>query len=124
MKRFVLITGMCALWVTGCAGVAPVQIGQMVGTIAGSIIAPGVGGPVGGFIGLLTGMAVQKKVDQVHEVREHRELSEQLKQGSNAQAKTPEEFREQTGIPTRVWVDEHVQQGRVIAGHFDTRVIP
>lgn len=109
---------------TGCAGVPPVQLGQMVGTIAGSIIVPGVGGPVGGFIGLLTGLMVQKKVDQVHEVREHRELSEQLERGSSPAANTPEAFQRQVGIPTRVWVDEQVHQGHVIAGHFDIRPLP
>lgn len=100
------------------------QVGQMVGTIAGTIIAPAVGGPVGGFIGLMAGMLVQKKVDQVHEVHERRELSEQLERGSNLSANTPEEFQKQVGIPTRVWVDEQIHLGHVIAGHFDTRPIP
>ncbi len=116
----VLVSGaLCS----GCAGISPSQVGQTVGTIAGSAIAPGVGAPLGALVGLLAGLFVQGEVDKVTETRERKELSEQLAVGSGpappAEASTPPQ-----GEPVRVWVDETVLDGRLIAGHFDTRHIP
>ena len=103
----------------GCAGASPVQIGQAAGSIAGSAIAPGVGTQLGTLVGLVAGLLVQGQVDKVTEKRERVELGSQMASGMPAPA-TPQE-PVMAGTPTRVWVDEAVQSGRMIAGHFDTR---
>lgn len=121
MHRHVLVGMMALLAVGGCAGVSPVQVGQTAGTVAGSAIAPGVGAPLGALVGLLTGMVVQGRIDQATEKRERRELGEQL---ARAPLQSPAAAAPAPGTPTRVWVDETVQEGRLIAGHFETRNIP
>ena len=100
----------------------PTQIGHVAGTMIGSVVVPGVGAPVGGLIGLLAGMVVQQQADQVTEKRERKELSQELKTGAPASlaAGSPVE----RGEPTRVWVDETVQQGRLVPGHFEVRDVP
>ena len=120
MHRRVLVGILLVLSLSGCAGVSPVQVGQTAGTIAGGAIAPGVGAPFGALVGLLAGMVVQGKVDQATEQRERKELKEQWVRGprATAEALSPE------GVPTRVWADETVQEGRLITGHFETRSIP
>ena len=93
------------------------------GTVAGSVIAPGIGAPIGGLLGLLTGMVVQKKVDQVTEQRERIELGRQL--GTSGDYSGAAQGQAATiGTPTRVWVDETWRDGRVIAGSFQERYIP
>lgn len=109
------------LTLSGCAGVSPAQVGQTAGTIAGSAIAPGVGAPLGALVGLLAGMVVQGHVDQATEQRERKELGEQLARGPLAASETAGPVE---GMPTRVWVEETVHEGRLIAGHFETRNIP
>lgn len=107
---------------SGCAGVSPAQVGQTAGTIAGAAIAPGVGAPFGALVGLLAGMVVQGRVDKATEKRERKELSDQLAVGEPSPA-SPRVSSPQ-GEPTRVWVDETVQDGRLLAGRFETRVLP
>ena len=121
MKRF-LVGCMSALLCAGCAGVSPAQVGQTAGTIAGAVIAPGVGAPLGAIVGLLAGMVVQGQVDKVTEKHERKSLSDELSAGSSppnveASAAPPQ------GQPQRVWVDEIVKDGRLIAGHFDVRYL-
>ena len=118
VATLVALPGLVVL-ISGCAGVSPVQVGQMVGTIAGSAVLPGAGGPVGSLVGLLAGMVVQGEVDKSTEKRERKDLNQQLADDtvSSEQAAPP------LGEPTRVWVDETVQNGRVIPGHFESRVL-
>ena len=111
----VIIVGLC----TGCAGVSPTQVGQTAGTIAGSAIAPGIGAPIGSLVGLIAGMLVQGQVDKVTEKRERKELGDQMT--TTAQAPAPPQETAPLGAPTRVWVDETVKNGRLVAGHFDVR---
>ena len=106
----------------GCAGVSPSNMGQAVGTIAGGAIAPGIGAPLGAMVGLLAGMVVQGQVDKSTEKRERKELSQELAVGP--QPSSPQAEGTPQGEPTRVWVDETVQNGRLLAGHFDVRSIP
>lgn len=106
---------------SGCAGISPAQLGQTAGTIAGAAIVPGVGAPIGALIGTLAGMVMQKKVDQLTEDRERKELSGRL---VVAQKPAAESLIVPQGSPVRVWVDETVQEGRLSAGHFDVRQIP
>lgn len=117
----VIIGVMGLLFVGGCAGVIPTQVGQTAGTIAGSAIAPGIGAPIGALVGLLAGMVVQGEMDKVTEKHERKELSEQL-------APHPSEGSAQEGTsqgePVQVWVDETVHNGRVVPGHFDVRSLP
>ncbi len=120
LRRIGLImmsVGLC----TGCAGVSPMQVGQTAGTIAGAAVAPGVGAPLGALVGLLAGMVFQKKADQVVEKRERSELSDQLQKGPSASSSEP--ALAPLGEPTRVWVDETLHDGRLVAGHFDVRNI-
>ena len=107
---------------SGCAGVSPVQVGQTAGTIVGAVIAPGIGPPLGAIAGLLAGMLVQGEVDKVTEKRERKTLGDQLATGGASKAS--EESGPPRGEPTRVWVDETVQGGRLIPGHFEVRYLP
>ena len=121
MRRGVLV-GVAALWLTtGCAAVPPAQVGQTAGTIAGAAIAPGIGAPVGALIGMVAGMLVQGHVDKATETRERRELGDQLR---TTPADAGAEDSSLQGTPVRVWVDEAVRQGRLVAGHFDVRYLP
>ena len=120
MRRriFVGVTGV--VLACGCASVPPAQVGQTAGTIAGAAIVPGIGAPIGALIGLLAGMMVQGEVDKATEHRERKELGDQLAARSSA---APETTAPPQGQPTRVWVDETFKDGRLLAGHFDTRDI-
>ena len=121
--RQAVVIGVISLGMaSGCAGVSPAHLGQTAGTIAGSAIAPGIGAPLGALFGLVAGMLVQNEVDKVTEKHERKTLSEQLGGASAPLADGAEELPQ--GVPTRVWVDETVQDGRLIAGHFETRPIP
>ena len=121
MRR--LLFGLCGLLLcAGCAGIAPAQLGQTLGTITGAAVAPGVGAPLGALVGLLAGMVVQGQVDKVTEKHERKELGEQLATGSTPTSE--ESAPAPLGEPTRVWVDEAVQGGRLVIGHFEVRSIP
>lgn len=106
---------------SGCASVPPAQMGQAAGTIAGAAILPGVGAPLGALAGTLLGMIIQKRVDQVTETKERQELGGQLRTDRAAAPASPQEPApaRSAGAPTRVWVDEHVQNGRLMPGHFE-----
>ena len=110
------------LFCGGCAGVAPAQVGQTAGTIAGAAIAPGVGAPIGALVGLLAGMVVKGQVDKVTEKHERKELGEQLVAGSVPAS--GETTPAPQGEPTRVWVDETLEKGRLVVGHFEVRYVP
>jgi len=106
----------------GCAALSPVQVGQTAGTIAGAAAVPGLGAPIGAIMGSLLGSIFQKKMDAATEQRERVELADQLESGSDggaagALAALPR------GEPVRVWVDETVQEGQLLAGHFETRYL-
>ncbi len=115
-----LIIGIISVLVvsSGCAGVSPVQVGQTAGTIVGAAVAPGVGPPLGALVGLMAGMLVQGEVDKVTEKHERKILGEELATGPSPAAEGNAPLGAQ---PTRVWVDETVHNGRLIAGHFDAR---
>ena len=106
----------------GCSSMSPSQIGQTAGTIAGGAIAPGIGVPIGAVVGTLAGMVVESHLDKTREQREHRELSKEL--GTPATPSPASTSGAPVGLPTRVWVDEQLSDGRLIAGHFETRAIP
>ncbi len=110
------------LLLTGCASLPPAQVGHIAGSLAGAALVPGIGAPIGGLLGLLAGMAVQKKVDQLTEGRERRELAGQL------QEKRPSQLADTRigtpGEPVRVWVDETYRSGRLVPGHFEVRTVP
>ncbi|MBI4354065.1 MAG: hypothetical protein HY595_02400 [Candidatus Omnitrophica bacterium] len=120
-KRFVL-SGLLVVGMTGCAGMSPTQVGQTAGSIAGAAIAPGIGMPLGALLGTLTGLVFEQHVDQVREKRERVELGDQLQRPSLSTSTAPAEPA--VGQPTRVWVDERVEHGRLIAGHFEVRPVP
>lgn len=117
-RRYLLVGAMAALISGGCSGMAPAQVGQTAGTIVGAVIAPGIGPPLGALAGLLGGMLVQGEMDKVTEKRERKTLGDQL---ASRSAGPPKEAAPPYGEPTRVWVDETVQGGRLVAGHFEIR---
>lgn len=121
VAKRVVIGALGTIVLCGCAGVSPSQVGQTAGTIAGAAVAPGVGAPLGALVGLLAGMVVEGQVDRATERRERVELGEQL-------ADDPALAADRVGAPhnqpVRVWVDETVHEGRVVAGHFDVRYVP
>lgn len=102
----------------GCAGIPPAQVGQTAGTIVGNVLAPGIGAPVGALLGTLAGLVVQGEVDKATEKRERKELGEKLAVGGSRDA---ERAGPSAGAPVRVWVDEALHDGRLVAGHFDAR---
>lgn len=121
MRRRVPLVGVLGMVLSaGCASVPPAQLGHAAGTIAGMAIAPPLA-PLGSLVGLALGTLVQKQLDQATETRERTELGRQLATQPSTPA-TAEPVSSQ-GQPIRVWVDERVQEGRLIAGHFDTREI-
>ena len=123
VRHRLLIAGLLLSLCSGCSGVSAAQVAQTVGAITGSILAPGVGAPLGALVGTLAGLVVQGQVDQATAKRERVELGDQLATGSPP-ALVSEPVMLPQGEPTRVWVDEMLHGGRLIAGHFDVRVIP
>jgi hypothetical protein len=122
MRRRSALVGAAALWLAaGCAAVPPAQVGQTAGTLAGAAIVPGIGAPIGALIGVVAGMLVQGQLDKATEKRERRELGDQLHPGAAAPGGGD---AAPTGSPVRVWVDETVREGRLVAGHFDVRHVP
>jgi hypothetical protein len=68
-------------------------------------------------------LVVARQMDKTREPREHAELSKQL--GRAASTASPDAAStSMLGPTTRVWVDEHVREGRRVAGHFETRHLP
>ena len=108
--------------VGGCASFSPVQLGQTAGTIAGAAAIPGIGAPVGAIMGSLLGSIFQKKMDQVTEQRERIELADQLEGGSGRSVSEARTALPR-GEPVRVWVDEVIEEGQLMAGHFETRYL-
>ena len=106
-------------FMTGCAGMSPSQVGQTTGSIAGAILAPGVGMPLGALVGTLAGLVVEDQVDHARQKNERVALNQQLHAPSSAAGGGGSEPT--VGQPTRVWVDESIQQGRRTLGHFEVR---
>ena len=123
MLRYRWLIGLSLLLGTGCATLQPARLGQVVGTIAGAAAIPGIGAPIGGLLGILAGSAFQREVDKLNEGRERVELSEQLHANAHPPGSAAAEMATLVTTPTRVWVDEVVQDGQLIAGHFDTRAL-
>ena len=122
MIRYRVVGLYTILLLAGCAGVSPVQVGQMAGGIAGSAIAPGPGTQLGALVGTMAGMLVQNQMDKKQEDSERRELSRDLHPQSGASAGGT--AMASLGTPTRVWVDEQLADGRLVQGHFEERAIP
>ena len=118
--RAILLLGLAGL--SGCASFSPVQLGQTAGTIAGAAAVPGLGAPMGAILGSLLGSVFQKKMDRATEQRERVELADQLERGSDRNASEARAALPR-GEPVRVWVDETVQKGQLMAGHFETRYL-
>ena len=119
--RYALLTALSLVLCTGCATLHPAQVGHLVGTIAGAALAPGIGAPLGGLVGILTGSALQRGFNKANEGRERAELRQQLKRPTTSSAPQRAGTSVLQTIPTRVWVDERVEEGRLVAGHFDVR---
>jgi heme O synthase-like polyprenyltransferase len=99
----------------GCANISPAYACHAVGNIIGVAF----GTPLGPLGGMLAGMVLERQMDTHTENTERRKLSEALA-GPPAQAPGGAALAA-AGEPVRVWVDETVQEGRTIPGHFDVR---
>lgn len=117
------------LLAAGCASVHPAQLGQVTGMLIGTAVAPGVGAPVGGMLGTLAGLVFQGRIDKQTETKERTELG----QLASAPASDSVPVSNGLGSPAdalpkgplrRVWVDESVNNGIVVAGHFEDRNVP
>ena len=104
----------------GCSSMAisPPQVGQAIGAVAGSAIAPGIGTQLGSLAGILAGMVAQGQIDKANEKHERRTLGEQMAREPQAASGAADAA---AGLLARVWADETVLDGRVIAGHFESR---
>ena len=122
MIRYRFVGLQTILLLAGCASVSPMQVGQMAGGIAGSAIAPGPGTQLGALIGTMAGMLVQGHIEKKQEDSERQTLTRDLRAPSGAAG--GETTMASLGTPTRVWVDEQMADGRLIAGHFEERAIP
>ena len=123
LRRFLVGGSLSLAVLNGCASVPPGQIAQTAGTIIGSVIAPGIGAPIGSLVGMLTGLVLQGQVDRANERHERTVLSEQM--GGAAPAGGPSDSSTNpSGPPARVWVDETLRDGRLVAGHFEVRHLP
>ena len=122
MSTRVVVGVLVLLAVGGCSGVSPTQVGQTIGTLAGAAIAPGIGAPIGTLVGTLAGLVLEQEVDKVREKQERVELSKQLNHPPSSSSVPAGE--RPLGQPTRVWVDERIEHGRLLAGHFELRTIP
>ena len=108
--------------VAGCSGLSPTQVGQMAGTIAGVAIIPGIGAPLGTLVGTLAGLVVEGQMEKAREKQERVDLSKQL--STPADWRGAQAAQLPMGEPARVWVDERLENGRLINGHFEFRPIP
>ena len=122
ISRVVAAGLVAALTVAGCAGVSPTQVGQTAGSVAGAALVPGIGMPLGALVGTLAGLVIEQQVDKVREKKEQVDLSQQLQKPRTPGTLSADE--RPVGQPTRVWVEEHLQDGRLITGHFEQRTIP
>ena len=113
---------LAACCVTGCAASAT-QVGQTAGGILGGLLVPGIGTGLGALVGTVAGLALDSEIDKANEKKERVSLSSQLQAKTGADAAVPQRD-EPVGQPARVWVDEAVRDGTVMAGHFEERVIP
>ncbi len=119
--RSVVVVGLLGMvTLAGCSGMSAAQVGQTAGAIAGSAIAPGPGTTLGALVGTLAGLVLDEQLDKTREQKERVELGHQLQTTPEAEAVE----QPAAGQPTRVWVDEHVKHGRLLAGHFEVRNIP
>ena len=121
MPRELHIAILSGVLVAGCSGVSPTQVGQTAGTIVGAAIVPGIGAPIGTLVGTLAGLVVEGQMEKAHEKQEQVELSKQLGAPASTGARPGEP---PLGKPARVWVDERLENGRLINGHFEFRPIP
>ena len=119
MRRAIVVGIVGVVVLSGCSSVSPPQVGQAVGGIVGTAIAPGVGTQLGSIAGMLAGMLAQGQIDKANEKHERKTLGEQM--ATNGPSIAGESAAPASGTPTRVWVDETVHDGRLIAGHFDTQ---
>ena len=123
LRRFIVFATTVMIASAGCASVSPTQVGQTAGSMAGAVIVPGLGMPIGALIGTLAGLVVEKQIDKGREAKERMDLNKRL---VDAPASSTGVLSESPGggQPTRVWVDERVENGRLVNGHFEQRVIP
>ena len=116
--------GIAAIAASGCAhGVTGAGIGHVVGGAAG-LIAPPLA-PVGAILGYVMGASVDQwlantpeaKAREADRQRQERQLLDQQMVGGFGPAGG------QPGEPVRVWIDETLHDGRLVAGHFGSQTL-
>ena len=127
MRRAVCLLSPAFLFSSGCAALPPAQAGQVAGTLLGAAVAPGVGGAVGSMLGTLAGIVLQQGMDKAQEGKERADLGNRL--DPDGPGHSPSGGKQGgtqilIGNLERVWVDETVSDGRVLAGHYEQRHVP
>lgn len=128
------------LGASGCAGMSAMESGYLLGSIAGGAAAGPAGAALGSAVGSLAGAMVAKPLEQHREKTERKELEAQLgapeagappadgsrsePPGAAASSGRPAVGSAGGGTPARIWVDERIERGHVVAGHFEQRSIP
>jgi hypothetical protein len=109
----------------GCSTMHPAQIGQAAGSMIGMAVAPGVGAPLGGLLGTLAGLVVQGRIDKDTEKKERVVLAQDMSSQPSGRMSAAGEASSTPGAGSqRVWVDEHTENGKIVAGQFEQRYVP
>ena len=130
-----LLALLCSASIAGCAGMSPVESGYVLGSIAGGAAAGPAGAAIGSAVGSLAGVMVAKPLEQHREKQERQQLQNQLGAppvGAASASMAPPAEPPATdvavapggGVVTRVWVDERLERGHVLPGHFEARALP
>lgn len=108
------------------------ESGYVLGSIAGGAVAGPAGAALGSVAGSLAGALVAKPIEQHRERQERKALEASLGSAPTnlSAASTPPpaspsaEEADGPVVLARVWVDEHLERGRVVPGHFEQRRLP
>lgn len=127
--------------VSGCLSDQADTVGMAGGTAAGAGIgaalgSPGIGAIIGLGLGSIGGKFAQDRINKTRAEKEKKELEKQL-EAANPPAILPQKnFIEghyeyimknrwvDTSKVERVWVGEHLEEGKKIEGHFEERLVP
>ena len=130
-RRFLVTLSMLTtVLLAGCAGMSAMESGYVLGSIAGGAAAGPAGAALGSAVGSLAGALVSKPIEQHREKEERKQLQAQLAGAPPAASPDGAAAAAQPAaieVPTvmaRVWVDEHLERGRVVPGRFEERRIP
>ena len=134
MKIRLLVIAGSLLFVPGCAygpRVPLAGIGCMAGGTSAALVAPPLA-PLGALLGHQAGALIDhwlentpkaREMDRQRQSEEQPVLTEQLMTGPLMTGPLPVKDGSEVmaGRPLRIWVDEMMWNGRLVAGHFEDR---